>query len=481
MSEVLTPIFSRTEPWKHQREAYDFSLPKRGVLLAMKMGTGKSKVVVDLVCNRKHNLTLVLCPLSVVDVWPEQFRRHAGWPVDVIALNQDSVVQKAHVAERVQKLMSLPRVLVCNYESAWRNPLASLLLNSPIDLLVLDECHRIKNPDSRSSKFCAALAQGIPYRLGLSGTPMPHSPLDIFSQMRALEPSLFGLNYHRFKQRYAVLEPVYGADCPEEIPDDPHWRPPSPLYTKVAGYQNQEDLAEKMRRVTYQVGSEVLDLPEALHEKIPVQLGEKARNIHARLEKELKAEIDDGTVTAANALVKLLRLQQVTSGFVGTDEGHIVQIDCAKRSALADLLEDVGNDEPVVVACNFLHDLGAVHRCALMTGRKSYELSGRRKELPAWQIAAGGPVLAVQIKSGGLGVDLTRARVAVLFSLGYDLAAYEQFLARVHRPGQTRGVLYYHLVARETVDGRVYRALKAKKSVVEAVLDMVKRDDSWEE
>ena len=77
----------------------------------------------------------------------------------------------------------------------------------------------------------------------------------------------------------------------------------------------------------------------------------------------------------------------------------------------------------------------------------------------------------MQIQSGGTGIDLTRAAYCVYLSAGFSLGDYEQSLARVHRPGQERTVFYYHIIARDTVDQRVYDALRDRKQVVEAVLD----------
>jgi SNF2 family DNA or RNA helicase len=85
-------------------------------------------------------------------------------------------------------------------------------------------------------------------------------------------------------------------------------------------------------------------------------------------------------------------------------------------------------------------------------------------------------VLAVQIESGGVGVDLTRARYAIYYSLGFSLGSYEQSLARIHRPGQTRPVEYIHLLAKNTVDEKVMAALAAKADVVTAVLQQLKGD-----
>jgi SNF2 family DNA or RNA helicase len=187
----------------------------------------------------------------------------------------------------------------------------------------------------------------------------------------------------------------------------------------------------------------------------------------------MMAELDAGEVTVANALVKLLRLQQITGGYIRTDDGLDVQIDSAKMNLLRDVLEDIDPHEPVIVFCRFHKDLEAVNRVADETGRRSLELSGRMDELKQWQ-AGEAPVLAVQIDSGGVGVDLTRARYSVYYSLGFSLGSYEQSLARIHRPGQTRPVEYIHLLAQDTVDEQVMVALARRADVVNSVLQQMK-------
>jgi SNF2 family DNA or RNA helicase len=118
--------------------------------------------------------------------------------------------------------------------------------------------------------------------------------------------------------------------------------------------------------------------------------------------------------------------------------------------------------------------LDSVHRAAKKVQRSSLELSGRRKDLEAWQ-GGGAPILAVQIQAGGVGIDLTRAAYCCYLSTGFSLGDYEQSLARCHRPGQHRTTYYYHFVARDTIDQTVYRALRNRKNVVEAVLDGIYR------
>ena len=244
---------------------------------------------------------------------------------------------------------------------------------------------------------------------------------------------------------------------------------------QIVGYRNLEELNRKFYSVAFRVTKDVLDLPPEMHVTYTCELGPEAWRAYQALKHDLIARGESGEITAANALVKLLRLQQITGGFIRTDDGAHVQIDAAKMNLLRDVLEDIDPAEPIVVFCRFHKDLDAINRVADETGRRALELSGRVDDLKRWQ-AGEAPVLAVQIESGGVGVDLTRARYAIYYSLGFSLGSYEQSLARIHRPGQTRPVEYLHLLAKNTVDEKVMAALAAKADVVSEVLQQLKGD-----
>lgn len=426
-----------------------------GAMLAMDMGTGKSKVVVDLIVNFGFTRTLIIAPKSVVNVWPNQFRTHAGRPVTVVALSTGSVAQRAKQAKEAYELAGVqnePLVLVINYESAWRSAFAEFALSVEWDLVVLDESHRIKAPRGKASMFCAQLGTRAKHRLALTGTPMPHSPLDAFAQYRFLDPSVFGTSFVRFRNRYAVMGGYGGHE--------------------VVGFQNEDELNEKFYSRAYRVTKDVLDLPPVVHTTRTCTLSATTRRLYNQLETNFWAEVESGEVTAANALTKLLRLQQVTCGFVRDDEGNTTQVGTEKRELLADVLEDIPADEPVVVFARFQNDLDTIREVAEAQGRRYGELSGRRNDLTANSTMPEDiDLLAVQIQAGGVGVDLTRARYVVYYSLGFSLGDYEQSLARSHRPGQERTVTYIHLLAEGTVDERVYTALKNRKEVVQDILE----------
>jgi len=465
--------------WAHQAEAFHFvqSLWKsgmRGALLAMAMGTGKSRVAIDLANDLKAMLVLIVCPLRVVEVWRAQFERFSTVDYDFLALgDQVSSVQAktvralAGLAETKSKLR--PLAIAINYDSARLEPFASWALANIWDLIILDESHRIKSASGRTSRFCAQLGMRAHYRLGLTGTPMPHCPLDIWAQFRFLAPRLLDPTFGGFRYRHAVMGGYFDK--------------------QITGWKNLEELNEKFRQIAFRVDESVLDLPETIDQVLATDLSKEGARIYAEMEREMVAWIADSEacgveVTAANAMVRLLRLQQITGGTLADESGLEHHIDHAKEELLADLLEDLAPDEPVVVFGRFRSDLAAIHRAAQKLERPSGELSGRKDDLAAWQrgSASDPVVLAVQIQAGGVGIDLTRARIGVYFSLGFSLADHLQSRARIHRPPQKRSCAFYHLQIRNSVDEYVLRAVENRQELIERTLQELRKkrsQDQW--
>ena len=421
-------------PWQHQTDAASWLADRHAGMLAMDMGTGKTfTALLALQASR--------LPLVHVD------------------LSRGTTKQRA---ERLQNALATATgkclVVTVNYEAVWRSQLAPTIEGVKWAAVVLDESHRIKSPGGTASRYLARFAMKQPKarRLCLTGTPMPHSPLDLYGQFRFLDPQVFGSSFTRMRARY--------AECDARFP------------SKVKKWKNQDELAAKLDAHSWRVtADEVLDLPEAIHETLAVELSPKVLRFYRALEKEMAAEIEAGTVTAANALTKLLRLAQATGGYARIDgEVGVTAIDGipSKRLMLQDRLEDLPTCEPVVVFCRFRSDLDDVAAAARELGREYAEVSGERKDLERWQ-AGDAAILGVQMQSGGVGIDCSRAAFAFYYSLGYSLGDYEQSLARLRRPGQTRCVRYYHLVCQGTVDEQVYAALRERRNVVDAVLQQL--------
>ena len=442
------------KPWLHQLRGYHAMLVRRAAYHAWDMGTGKSKTIVDYVANSGDSPVLIVCPKSVVPVWPMEFRKHSAKRIHVEALQKGSVAKRLKCLQQAIGLSAMRDeqfVAVINYEAAWHEPMGTFLHNVPWALVAADEIHKIKDPRGTASKFMARFAITTPKRAGLSGTPLPHSPLDAFGQYRFLDPGIFGTSFIAFRSKYARMG-GYGNH-------------------QVLGFQNMDEFNKRFYSIATRVSKDdVLDLPPTVDVERFVELEPRTAAIYKKLESELAVQIAEGTVTAGNALVKLLRLQQITGGHIQLDDHETVsKIDTAKYEALVEYLDDLSAYEPVVVFCRFTPDLAVVRKAAAKLNRSYCELSGRENALTEWQGGAG-TILGVQIQAGGLGIDLTRSAQCAYYSLGFSLGDYLQSKARLDRMGQTRSVTYTHFIATGTVDQVVYRALSERHKIIEAVL-----------
>ncbi len=446
--------------WPHQQAAVDFIKPLGSGMLAMGMGSGKSATGIALVDAWECNIVLVIAPKSVIPVWSEQFALHSARPWRVLSLDRGSITERAQTMQDAVKRArgsEEPLAVVTNYEAVTHAPLNKRLKAIPWDAMILDESHRIKAAAGKQSRYIGNLAKSIPHRLGLTGTPMPHSPLDVYAQFRAIWPGLFGYTNTAFKARYAVYGGFQGQ--------------------QVVAYRHLDDLHRRMYQVTYRCRTEdVLDLPPTLDVNKYCDLEPATMQAYKELRDELITEFDAGIVSADNALVKLLRLAQVANGTVKTDDGRCATVGTEKAQLLEEVLGELKagygeKQEPIVIFCRFHADMDTAHAVCNRVGLNTCELAGRgRSELAAWK-AGQAPVLVAQFQSGAEGNSFVRACYQVYYSNTYSLGQYEQTRARVHRPGQERPVTYIHLLARGTIDESLQKALQRKADVVRTVVD----------
>lgn len=565
MTATAAPVVSplvRTALWPHQTRVFLAARDQQASMLAAAMGSGKGLATLALL---EHDIrtrdeaarpfrALVLCPKSVAGVWPAQLTEHAvsdwrSWNGTVegvrgplknpsVARRAEALVRETAYVARIRR----PFLAVVNYEASWQGDMGRLLAGTPWDALILDESHRIKAAGGSASRKVAAIAAGVRARggriLALTGTPMPHSPLDLYGQYRALDPTIFGTNNALFKARYAAqkseiargFEPIHQQDpCSCGHDDADHLpaciaadadgvcgcqkfdgkivqymggrnravirkaRKGERLY--IAGPKGEalyegirddraNDFAKRAGRIMHQVTEEELStqlgLPEAIDVHRTIELDASTRRVYDELEKDMIARVGDGTVTAANAMVNVLRLAQVASGIArDAVTGEALPLTTGlpeKARLLDDTLSDLPEREPVVVVARFTHDLDMIRRVCESQGRRYGELSGRRRDglTHSAQMSPDIDVLGTQIQAGSEGISLTRARYCIFYTLGFELSRYLQMRKRLHRPGQTRSVTYVHLLATGTVEQAIYGALRRRQQVVEAVLQHIR-------
>lgn len=445
-------------PWRHQAIAGRMIEKLDGVYLNHDMGCGKTKSVIDAIVNLDLKLSLIFCPLAVVEHWPKEIRNHAYDPLMAFALAGMKIDERISTLKQWALAdLESGRVFVTNYESLNSRKFVNACAEIEWDLVVADEAQRVKSPGGVQSRGLAKIGKRSRKRVCLSGTPADKIAVDLYAQMRFCDPKVFGASLARYRARYCIM----GG-----------WQ-----NREVVGTRNAAELSAKFFKVAHRVKKrDVLDLPPTTDETFRVDLEGLALKTYQKLEADFYAKVEAGEIVATNALTQALRLQQITSGFVGVmepngNETFLHDLHTHKIEQIASLVEDLPPDEPLVVFCRFKRDVAQVHAIAERTGRKCLELSGSRNDLSQWQESDGNEILAVQIQSGSEGVDFTRACYAIYFSVGYSLLKFDQSLARLDRPGQTRPVTYLHVIARGTIDEKVYRAFKSKRDAISAVLD----------
>jgi SNF2 family DNA or RNA helicase len=442
----------KTELRPHQPLAIEAALSRDGTLIDGKMGSGKSLIGLGIIVESKAIATLVLCPVSVRGVWRREIWKHTEG-IDVVLPDKGDVRRRAReIKEHVERarITRQPFVVVVNYESAWRNEMAKVLLGVTWHLVLFDESHRIKSPSGKASRFARKLKARR--RVGLTGTPTPHSPLDIWAQAQAIAPGVYQRTYTAFRSAYAVITTAPG-------------------FPKIIGWQNTDDLQGRLKLFVHDCGDVDLHLPPMTEQVVDVELEPGAAKAYKALERDFYAEIERGEVTVGNALTKILRLQQVTGGTIKLDDGTEARVSEAKQKALADILDDLAGQR-VAVFCRFKSDLLAVRQAAEAAKLAYGEISGSTKDgLDDHAMMRDGlDIVGVQIQSGGVGIDLTRANVGIYYSLTHSLGDHEQSRARLHRPGQTRHTHFLYLVAPGTIDAKIMQALDEKKDVIESVV-----------
>jgi SNF2 family DNA or RNA helicase len=466
----MSPPDVRTTPpplWRHQRDAANFASDRTGSLLAMGLGTGKSKTAITLCEHWRAQRVLIVCPTSVLRIWPGQFSQHAhhSWRVvNGLRENDRGRTLTLPIARRVAEADYAigerePVAVVVNYEAFAREPMRAWLLAREWDAVVYDEAHRLKATGGRQSWTAVELRPHARRRLGLTGTPLAQGPAEVYAIARALDPTVFGGSRVRFLERWFRCD-RYGKPC--GFLDEA---------TRVA-------FTERLGGLMFACATEdVLDLPAV--RELParhVTLGRVAQAAHDALDAELYARLDAGEISAEIVLTALLRMSQIAGGHAAIDHpdggSRTIRIDEGKRRLLGELLEQPDSG-PVVVFCRFTAELDAVRAVSQDQGLRYGEVSGRDRNgiTTDGEMSRRVDVLGVQYQAGGQGVDLTRAQGAIWYSPTYSLTDYQQSRGRIHRPGQDRPVWFVRLIAEGTIDERVWRMVDRGESIVSAIID----------
>jgi len=489
----------KTVGMAHQLEGLARLEGKRNYGLFCEQGTGKTWIgLAD--AERafglnKINALLVVAPKGVHTNWTRrEIPTHLEAPYKAAAYLAGSKralnAVKALSVEGGDKL----RVMAVNIDALNHKEgfaVTRKFLTDHRAMMIVDESHRIKTPSAGCTKRVTTLGRLAIARRIATGTPLTNAPPDLFSQFEFLKPGMLGsTSYRAFVARYAEL-----------LPDDHHlmrhittrmkqtnrwaanameagtWQAPQ-LYARDASgaprWRNLDELRELLAPLTYRVlKKDCLDLPEKIYQTRYFELSATQQRVYQRVKEELIVEVGDDLLSV-HALAALMKLQQITSGFVNIEGEPVYISDDNPRLAL---LKEVITDQqgPFIVWARFREEIAAIMRLLEEMKVPAVQYHGdvktKDREMAVDSFQSGAAMAFVgQAGAGGIGLTLTAAESAIYYSNDFNYGTRAQSEDRCHRKGTTKHVVYIDLCASDTVDEGIAAALQRKADTAAEVL-----------
>ena len=463
----------KTKPYGHQLTALEKSADKKVYALFMEMGTGKTKVAIDnlamLYDKGKINGVLIIAPKGVYKTWySQEFPIHM--PTHV---HYKMVLWQAIINQKQKKRLDILfktgvelHVLIMNVEAFSTTKgveFARKFLSCHETFMVVDESTTIKNPEAKRTKNIINLAIHAKYRRILTGSPVTKSPLDLYKQCEFLDPDLLNhSSYYTFRSRYATMRSANFNGRSVQL---------------VVGYKNLEELSEKLKPFSYRVlKDDCLDLPPKTYMKRIITLTPEQEKIYRQMKQMALAEMNGKVITTMNALTQLMRLHQITCGHFKADDDSIQPIKNNRLSELLEVLEEL--EGKAVIWAHYQFDVQTIVKAIEEKyGEKSvvtyYGLTPneiRQTNLERFQTKDETRFLVGTPQTGGYGITLTAASTMIYYSNGYDLEKRTQSEARIDRIGQKFPMTYIDIMAEDTVDERIVKALRKKINIATQVM-----------
>lgn len=471
--------------YPHQTAEFELSRDMESRALWWEMGTAKSRPIIDTIAwlygRGKITAALILAPKAVAPNWARtELPRHL--PDDVrpatriLLWRTDKAGTQWYRREVAEALAHDGLLVVCmSYDGIMQGKpgvgqftgcrTAEKVLTGRDTIMVLDESARIKSPGTKRTKRVQAAGRRAKYRRVLTGTPVANSPFDVFAQIRFLDPDFWarrGCNgFAQFKDRFGEWVRLRRKD--------------GQAYPSLVGYRNLPELYAAVDTVgSRHLKSEVLNLPPKTYERRHFDLTPGQRDVYDTLRKKFMVDLGDGLISAPLAITRILRLQQITSGYCPTDDGDVADLDPGARlDVLQDVLEDVPHQ--CIVWARFKHDYAVIAERLRKMKRTYVEYVGDTKHTDREQAvdrfqAGDAQVFLASAQCAGEGLTLTAAQTVVYYNTTYKLGDRLQSEDRAHRAGQEHPVTYVDIVAQDTIDEKVLEALKAKKNLADLIM-----------
>lgn len=431
-------------PHSYQKYSIDKIIDNKKYGLFLEMGTGKTvstlTAISDLIYDYiEVDKVLVIAPKRVAeDTWAQEVEKWSHLSHLSVSLVLGTAKQ------RTEALAADADIYVTNKENTkWI--CEKYRKDWPFDMLVIDELSTFKNSSSQRFKILKKQMPLVNRFVGLTGTPAPKNIMDLWAQVYLIDAGeRLGKNMTKFRQQYfypthQLTDHVFNWELKDGAKDE--------IYDKISD-------------VTVSIESrDYLEMPERIDSVKEAKLSKKERAIYEQLEQDMiieDTENDDKDIVALNSAALSQKLLQLSNGAVYTDDGTYKHIHDKKLEMLDEIVEEA-QGKPILVFYNFKHDRERI----LERYSFAEELEGdymRRWNNGEIQMLIAHPA------SAGHGLNLQHGgSIMVWFGLTWNLEYYEQANARLYRQGQKKTTVIHHLLTENSIDQRVYDALKNKK------------------
>lgn len=442
------------------------------------VGVGKSKSLTDmntfLYCKGEIDAAIILTPnILVAEQWTRVEENEEGGAlqrdIHESIPNQSWLWNKtkrgAANYELLKEYNGLQTV-VMNIDAA-KTPRGYALLEDFIDRhkgrvnFAIDEIHTIGNPSSQRHKACVSLASKCVWKAGLSATPITKDLVSVFGIFKFLNQDILGFRYlGGFKRKYCILR----------------W---NGFGDEIVGHQNIEDLYEKIAPYSHRISQKEIGLEKIYDEFVFEMKGEQKKH-YDRVKEQWLTALDNGEfATASIALTAAMKLHQISSGFLISDEGTVQYLENARLAALDAWLDTLPADEKVVIWVRFKIDAEILCK---HFGDKAVDLSGnvdsedriKNKELFVNDENIRFAIATPQASGVGTdGIQLVCNR-AVFYTSSENFVNRKQAEGRTLRVGGSNVAFYTDLVCKGTGDRKILRNLTGKQELSSYTLDEVR-------
>lgn len=418
---------------------YDLKNMNLNGILADDMGLGKTLQVLVFYEQyvSKEKPSLIVCPSSLMYNWMSEIEKFKI-DVDAVCVTGTQDVRKDIIKENHE-------LYITTYDYLRRD--VELYISMEFEYIVLDEAQFIKNPKTKNAQSVKSLKSK--HRLALTGTPIENGLSELWSIFDFLLPGyLYSLNY--FTKNF---------EKPIQMGDD---KRQAQLQKLVSPFI--------LRRTKKQV---LKDLPDKVEKDLWLNLSPEEKQLYlanlAQVNEQLQQQLELEKVDSILILAMMTRLRQICCEPRMLYENYTGE--STKFKMCLDLIETLKeNDKKVLLFSSFTSIFDSFIEEFDRRGIKYHMITGavdkkkRKEEVDAFQ-SDDSNVFLISLKAGGTGLNLTKAQAVIHFDPWWNVSAQNQATDRAYRIGQTKNVLVYQLLMKNTIEEKIYEMQKRKKAM----------------